>query len=739
MKWIKIDVANKRYSIFLALSYITLFFVSITCLFMIMFNWFFQYLQKEIYNMSIVQLNNTSSIVNNQFDDYRTVLQNMFQEPSIKTSLYSKESDPINEWNISRYLNYTIINDGCIDYCAIYQNGSIKQIIGMVYPNDEEQEKLVKYLENSHNDKEIFYLKNDSNSQSRFFLFRMERDVVGETPQRGMLFAINQKKLSDKLLDNRDERNGYYIFDKEGNRILSQGLSEEGLLKKVWDNIKDEENSSYVNEINTDYGTYFMVATYDPAYELKFVQFMDISDTNTALQEGLKVALISLAVIIILCSFLATMVTYFVYRPLKQFFGKLTSYTDLVEESKEYSDQLTQITSERIISQISSISRYFHTDKVLGYLEDEPNNAVPPSILRISEHKEDVVLIYVRSKIGQISQEQYTTLFTYMKEVLQDISSVEMFPEEKGRYCLFLLLGKTGVNPILMQREQLLHNLKEYLRPIKETDGSIYLIVSEIIRQEEKLQSSFRFIQNVSKYVLFDGCEFVCDSNDFTEKLNDDVPKKEFQQIFDIVKKGDDVEAKRLTVILLKEIEKYEIKKIFHALSYFSTELEAINSQISSKTKKYQEIYMNHYIKLTSLINQKQLYDYLSSIIEDICLEIRTAGEGSLRSNMIDSIQYINEHYQDPSLSLEQVAEVFHISTSYYSRMFNEISDLTFPEYVNDLRLNYATTLLKNTKSNINDISSQAGFSNVSYFSSQFKRKYAVSPSVYRNTYSSKS
>ena len=535
-----------------------------------------------------------------------------------------------------------------------------------------------------------------------------------------------------------DEKHGYYVFDKQGNQIIHQGNFQDDLLQKIWGNVKNEGDNVFVDEIKADDGTYFAVATYNPAYDLRFVQLINISETNTTLQETLTLALISLVVIILLCSLLAIVMTYFVYKPLKLFFSKLTSYTDVLEESKEYSNQLTQITSEKIISQVSNITRHFHTDKVLSYLDDEPSHSTPPSILRISERKENMVLVYAKSKIGVISQEQYSTLFTKFKEALFDISSIEMFPEEKGNYCVYLLIDKNKKDSILCRRNELLSKLRKHLQTLKETDGSIYMIFSDLLEKEDKLQTSFRFVQNVAKYALFDGCEFICDSNDFLEKRNEDIPKKEFQPILDIVRKGDDVEAKRLTVTMLKQIEVYEIKKIFHALSYLATELEAINSQVSSKTKKYQEIYMNHYIKLTNLINQKQLYDYLSNIIEDVCLEIKTAGEGSLRTNMIEAIQYINEHYQDPSISLEQVADLFYISTSYFSRMFNDICDMTFPEYVNDLRLNHSANLLRTSKLNIKDVAAQSGFSNVSYFSAQFKKKYTVSPSVYRNNNASK-
>mgnify|MGYP000134492542 FL=1 len=73
--------------------------------------------------MSSVQLENITENVNHQLDYYQVSLQNLFMEPHIKASLYTNQSDTINEWNIARYLQYAVNNDGYIDYSVIYQKG----------------------------------------------------------------------------------------------------------------------------------------------------------------------------------------------------------------------------------------------------------------------------------------------------------------------------------------------------------------------------------------------------------------------------------------------------------------------------------------------------------------------------------------------------------------------------------------------------------------------------------------
>ncbi|MDF2987115.1 MAG: hypothetical protein K0R50_2625, partial [Eubacterium sp.] len=93
----------------------------------------------------------------------------------------------------------------------------------------------------------------------------------------------------------------------------------------------------------------------------------------------------------------------------------------------------------------------------------------------------------------------------------------------------------------------------------------------------------------------------------------------------------------------------------------------------------------------------------------------------------------INEHVGDRDLSVELLAEKFHISPSYFSKLFNNYTKKTFPDYVNCLRLqNAADLLLSNKNLDINEISARVGFNSSSYFAAAFKKKYGMSPSKFR-------
>lgn len=185
----------------------------------------------------------------------------------------------------------------------------------------------------------------------------------------------------------------------------------------------------------------------------------------------------------------------------------------------------------------------------------------------------------------------------------------------------------------------------------------------------------------------------------------------------------------------MDELSSYNIKKVLLSLSELCVQIEQCIFSCELTGKQRQENYLDHYIKITSLYDRSDLENYLKHLTEEICFENSVFQEKTLRMNMLDAVEYIQEHYRDEDICVEQVAERFHMSVSYFSKLFNEYAGMTFPEFITDLRLTYAKEMLRaNPDINIKKVAEICGFSTTSYFSSQFKKKFGLSPSAVRNS-----
>lgn len=98
---------------------------------------------------------------------------------------------------------------------------------------------------------------------------------------------------------------------------------------------------------------------------------------------------------------------------------------------------------------------------------------------------------------------------------------------------------------------------------------------------------------------------------------------------------------------------------------------------------------------------------------------------------LISVTDYIDANF-NRKLLLEEIAEREGLSLFHLSHLFKDTLGMSFQEYVKKKRFEYACLLLATTDRNILDISIDAGFSDVRYLNSMFKKQYGCTPSDYR-------
>lgn len=121
-----------------------------------------------------------------------------------------------------------------------------------------------------------------------------------------------------------------------------------------------------------------------------------------------------------------------------------------------------------------------------------------------------------------------------------------------------------------------------------------------------------------------------------------------------------------------------------------------------------------------------RLYERINFIINDL-------SNKKINNILIEIIEYINQHYYDSQISANLMAERLSISTQYFSKIFNEFTGSSLPEYVNNIRLERAKEMLiENKDMDICEIANKVGYRSNTYFTTSFKRRYGVTPSKMR-------
>lgn len=90
-------------------------------------------------------------------------------------------------------------------------------------------------------------------------------------------------------------------------------------------------------------------------------------------------------------------------------------------------------------------------------------------------------------------------------------------------------------------------------------------------------------------------------------------------------------------------------------------------------------------------------------------------------------LEYIGEHYAE-DLTIPQLARLCFFSEYHFMRFFKRYIGVSCLEYIKNLRLEKAASRLAQGGRSVLDVSMACGFSNLSYFYREFKKKYGMTP-----------
>lgn len=95
------------------------------------------------------------------------------------------------------------------------------------------------------------------------------------------------------------------------------------------------------------------------------------------------------------------------------------------------------------------------------------------------------------------------------------------------------------------------------------------------------------------------------------------------------------------------------------------------------------------------------------------------------------AVVYMNRHYAE-KIPIDELARKCGYSPAQFRRHFNMLMHMSPTEYLTNVRINVAKTLLSTTSNRITDIASQTGFFDHSHFIRSFKDITGESPARYR-------
>lgn len=145
------------------------------------------------------------------------------------------------------------------------------------------------------------------------------------------------------------------------------------------------------------------------------------------------------------------------------------------------------------------------------------------------------------------------------------------------------------------------------------------------------------------------------------------------------------------------------------------------------------------YQVMETVENKRIFWEIMASkLITDVltnCILFRQSNQSNMKeptNDKLDAIRdYLELHFSD-KLLLDDISSHFYISKFHMSREFKRIYGITILDYLTMKRINHAKAQLRFTELSIENIATESGYPDASYFNKVFQKLEAMTASEYR-------
>ncbi|MBQ3841458.1 MAG: helix-turn-helix transcriptional regulator [Ruminiclostridium sp.] len=171
----------------------------------------------------------------------------------------------------------------------------------------------------------------------------------------------------------------------------------------------------------------------------------------------------------------------------------------------------------------------------------------------------------------------------------------------------------------------------------------------------------------------------------------------------------------------------YICMDIFVAAKDFASEIGVTDEQFTRRFGTVRDIEKK-------MIGAGKMAEYLYETISQ-CIMWRAS---SVRDSFSDAVEkakaYIDSNYMNYDISLRTVADSVGLSPAYLSGLFKKEAGQNLSDYLTDVRINKAKSLLCCTSKMVYEVAYEVGFHDYKYFSQIFKKHTGQTPRQFQNS-----
>ena len=600
-----------------------------------------------------------------------------------------------------------------------------------------------------HESAVIPYLDIYGKSQSLLCLTSGSMDPTTGGKRSGIQVNMDLDKIMTLTLPKTEEEQ-FLLIDRDGNIVYEQGTREiyrvgERLEDILWKNRNLTEASAEI--VRTAQGRFLSVAAeIDDEFTLVWlISYRQLTGSMTRvgflfLGIGLLVAIIVLL--------LALLMSNRVYNPIGEMV-RTASEEGLPSEAMARQLENTELysiaqTYQTMVQRLNHINLRKEQEDLAAYLISREKTAKLPEWVEETYAKPGVrirVVVMRLSDIQDLHSNNTEEAIAFEMETIKTI--VEQTLRELGN-VLVLPVDHEFIAAILFSEESVTEErVTVASQHILEVTGELIHIGMDVGISEEKgetegfteLNLMYQMARAATAYRFIYGMGAVVTEGEMAQRALNGEQAPSSEELIQRLRQSDRTGFSAEYRKIVGELKKLSIQKAQDALMEIAGQMQTYRNSLQYRfeplTKKDYEVLAG---QLASYEYMDDVEEWFFRMAEEIWL-ILERNRQTGREDVEKAIAYLQSNYGDPNISAQYLADKYHITPSYFSRLFHEKCGCTFPDYLAALRIERARELLLERENlSIQEICELVGYSNASYFTTSFKKKYGMTPGQFRRS-----
>jgi AraC-type DNA-binding domain-containing proteins len=569
-----------------------------------------------------------------------------------------------------------------------------------------------------------------------------------------IILNLNEKQFSDLLnssyIGGGDEY--FYVIDNQGSvishvdkKLLGQNIGNDPIISQI---IKDDNKSGFFKQViggRKNIVTYYKSGNNDWIY-LGVYPLDNLLQKANSLRSNLLFVVFLFIVVGILLSYFTSKR---LYNPLENLVKDIKARkgidltgneSEMVLLSKAFNELSKQddILNKRIESNKRSLEDAFLLSLIKG--EDVPEGAGFDLEDFATDEMSYMCSVCTIDKY-QVFESKYPKEEQYYCKMLFIGICQQFFNETlqcKGfilnRNHIVIILASTADNHI--KEEFITEGLKKAQAELtKAFDISITVGLGSPVKGKSLIKDSFNEAENACRRRLLEGFGEIIKSDKYNEEASI------YYYPYDVEKR------------ILNKLSIGSCEEIYQELDSLSEELKGrenlssdnviqLFNQLVGNTIKYlvenninfNDLYTDNFNIYMRLANRETMDDIII-LLKDFYKRIvdSFAGDEIEDKQYIDRImEYIKLHFTS-ELDIEKMVKYTGISYSYIRKIIKQETDKSVIDHINELRIEEAKKLLRQTNMKVSDIALSIGYNNDQSFSRFFKKIEGITPGEFRN------